>query len=668
MANGIEYADAGQPADMLRKGLVGAVGLIAGALLFALVLLVAHSNAERDAAHDRERHSYTVLVTVRAVESSMMRAEAELGRYVINGRRETGTLYYDAWRQAGGGIARLARLTADNPEQVALVAELRDAYLRRGAELGAPATRAFYKQGWAALSLFDKAGRSPTIGEIATLLAQIERNEMLILDQRSNRAVDRTDWSNRLSRLLSGMGLVIGLSAVLLGWLVYGTIQQRSAAREAAVAEAERAEQLEWAVIDRTRELREVNEKLRAEAATRAEAEAQLHQVQKMEAVGQLTGGIAHDFNNMLAVVVGALDLARRRLATPDEAERFIDSAMEGANRAASLTRRLLSFSRAEALLPSAVFPARLIAGMSDLLDRTLGERIRLETKGEEVDWQVWIDPHQFENAILNLAVNARDAMDGEGTLRIVTGICHLAAGEARGLPAGDYVRIGVADTGCGMDPLVLERAFEPFFTTKPVGKGTGLGLAQVFGFARQSGGEVTISSEPGIGTEVALYLPRHEACAETGAGDADIETNEADLVHRVQNLRVLLVEDDPRVRASTAAALQELGHQPRVCASGDEALTELSRRADVDLLVTDVVMPGMTGTALAATLAAQGVAIPILLVSGYAGEAGETVDLTGHELLRKPFTVGQLGQAIEAVFRRRLSAPRHRAEGAAEG
>lgn len=664
--HGIDLLDAGDTAETWHKGLAGAVGLLAGLVLFALVLLVAHSSADRDSAQQRERHSYDVLLLVRGLDSSMAQAEAALGRYVINGQRETGTLYYDSWKQAGRELQRLAEITSDNPRQARLVAALEAAYEKRSAELAAPATRAFYKQGWAALSLFDQAGKSPTIARISRILQEIERDERAILNRRSDMTETSINWSNRLTRLLSGMGVLIGVSAALLGYLAFNAFQQRRMARRIAYAEAQRAARLETAVRERTRELSEVNVRLREEAATREAAEAQLRQIQKMEAVGQLTGGIAHDFNNMLAVVVGALDLARRRLGPhAEEARRHIENALDGASRAAALTRRLLSFARAEPLMAMGLKPGALIGEMSQLIDRTLGERIKVVTAGLTGDWKIRTDPNQLENAIINLAVNARDAMEGEGTLTIAAEQIDVAADEVEGLKAGEYVRILVTDTGCGMTREVLERVFEPFFTTKPTGKGTGLGLSQVFGFARQSGGKVLIRSAPGQGTAVALYLPRYLDPAGEEAGQPVAIEEEAPVM--TDGLNVLIVEDDARVRASTADVVAELGLNPICCGSGEEALALLAERSDIALVISDVVMPGMSGPEMVTRISERSSTIPILFVTGYAGEADSTV-LADHHVLRKPFTIKALNDAIAAALRGRVTGSRRSAAGVAAG
>jgi CheY-like chemotaxis protein len=381
-----------------------------------------------------------------------------------------------------------------------------------------------------------------------------------------------------------------------------------------------------------------------------------------MEAVGQRTGGIAHDFNNMLAVVVGGIDLALRRLSGPRrEVMMHLNNAMEGATRAAALTRRLLSFARSEPLLPERVDSNELIGGMSDLLDRTLGEQIQIDLDVDPAAWPIYVDPHQFENAIVNLAVNARDAMDGRGMMRIATQNVTLAANEVGDIRPGDYVRISVSDTGCGMPPDVLERAFEPFFTTKPVGKGTGLGLSQIFGFAHESGGEVGIESTVGRGTTVSIFLPRTEVAAPIRLHPA-AQRGERD-VH-VAGARILLVEDDPRVRTATVGALEDLDYEPVACGSGAEAI-DLFNAQMFDLVITDVIMPEMTGPELIRHLKTTSPHdFAVLFVTGYVGE-GETDDLRGYELLRKPFTVGALASAVAAALARTSEPPRSSAAGA---
>jgi CheY-like chemotaxis protein len=323
-----------------------------------------------------------------------------------------------------------------------------------------------------------------------------------------------------------------------------------------------------------------------------------------------------------------------------------LNNAMEGATRAAALTRRLLSFARSEPLLPERVEPDVLVKGMSDLLDRTLGERIRVKVNLAAETWPVYVDPHQLENAIVNLAVNARDAMDGAGRLKIETQNVKVSANEVGDIRAGEYVRISVTDTGCGMPPEVKERAFEPFFTTKPVGKGTGLGLSQIFGFAHQSGGEVGIESEVGKGTTVSIYLPRSSAESPVRLRSAPPRMSEDE---RVEGARILVVEDDPRVRTSTVEALQDLDYDPVACESGEEAVRLFDERP-FDLVISDVIMPEMTGPELIRILKEKRDDFAVLFVTGYVGES-ESDNLVGHELLRKPFTVGALASAVATAL-----------------
>jgi signal transduction histidine kinase len=646
------------------------VGTATGALLAALVLLamvffVAMSSRTRDEAVASERHAYDVTLLTRTLDSSIARAEAALGRFVIDeDTKVSGNIYYSQWRLAGQQLVQLDRLVAADPAQRARVDQLEQLYQRRGEEFDLAARATVAKRKGYGTGYFYSAIKSETGKRLSAKLSEIANSERRSLEQKMADSIFFAARTQRLTDILSIMGVIVGFGAIFLGWVTVRALRLNALSRQLAETEADRATALEEAVRERTQELWEANQALKAEAAERQAAEAQLRQVQKMEAVGQLTGGIAHDFNNMLAVVVGGIDLAKRRLSGPRrEVLHHLTNAMEGATRAAALTRRLLSFARSEPLLPERVDSRELVTGMSELLDRTLGERIRIVTKLSATAWPVFVDAHQLENAILNLAVNARDAMDGGGTLTIRTANVTLAANEVGDVQPGEYLKLSVTDTGCGMTEEVRERAFEPFFTTKPIGKGTGLGLSQIFGFAHQSGGEVGIESELGKGTTVSLYLPRTEAAAPVklhpqAAGGESEPT--------VPGARILLVEDDPRVRAATVGALEDLDYQPVACGSGAEAI-ELFDAQQFDLVVSDVIMPEMTGPELIRILKARKPEIAVLFVTGYVGE-GESDDLIGYELLRKPFTVGALASAVAAALARPVSESRRSGGAAAAG
>ena len=650
-----------------RRGGAAAGGLIAALVLLIMVVLVALSNQARERALRAERQAYNVALVVRNVDSSISRAEAALGRFVLDEEvRTSGNIYYSQWRLAGSQIQRLDRLLRENPQQRERVAELMRLFDQRGAELAVAARAAAAKQGQGGTAYFYSAGLSPIGPALDRKLDEIAESEQRALRSRIQQSQIFSARADRLTDYLSWLGMVVGIGAIFLGIISIQALRQFRFATRQAESESERAEALEQAVAERTRELQAANEALRAEAEERQAAEAQLRQVQKMEAVGQLTGGIAHDFNNMLAVVVGGIDLARRRLNGPRrEVMAHLTNAMEGATRAAALTRRLLSFARSEPLLPQRVDSSELVAGMSDLLDRTLGERIHVEIDLADDSWPIYVDSHQLENAIVNLAVNARDAMDGTGIMRISTSNVTLANNEVGDVRAGDYVRISVQDTGCGMTPEVLERAFEPFFTTKAVGKGTGLGLSQIFGFAHQSGGEVGIESAVGRGTTVSIYLPRTEAAQAKVRIHPALQRQDADA--RVPGARILLVEDDPRVRAATVGALEDLDYEPVACSSGEEAI-RLFHESEFDLVISDVIMPEMTGPELIRHLTDEyGGSFAVLFVTGYVGE-GDTDDLVGYELLRKPFTVGALAGAVASALAGRPTEPRRTSGVAAKG
>ncbi len=416
-------------------------------------------------------------------------------------------------------------------------------------------------------------------------------------------------------------------------------------------------EALEMRVMERTRDLAETNARLIAAATGRERAEEQLRQAQKMEAVGRLTGGVAHDFNNLLTVVLGNLALVKRRLdATVDErVRRGIDGATEGAQRAASLTARLLAFSRQQPLAPEAVDLNRLVAGMSDLLRRTLGEDVAVETVLAGGLWRAHADPNQLESSVLNLAVNARDAMPGGGKLTIETANAYLDEAYAAGreeVKPGQYVAICVSDTGSGMAPEIIARAFEPFFTTKPVGKGTGLGLSQVYGFAKQSGGHVAIYSEPGHGTTVKLYLPR----LREGDLPADAPTVVAlpEMPRDGAGRTVLVVEDDAMVRDFAVTALEEGGCRVLAAADGPAALAMLEANPEIALLFTDVVLTGpMNGRQLANALLERRPDLPVLFTTGYTRNAiihhGRLDE--GVQLLGKPYSAAALVAKVMSML-----------------
>lgn len=398
------------------------------------------------------------------------------------------------------------------------------------------------------------------------------------------------------------------------------------------------------------RELQDTNAELLRQMSEREKAESQLRQAQKMESIGQLTGGIAHDFNNMLAIVIGSLDIAERRFErNPERAKIAIGHALEGANRAASLTRRLLAFARQAPLQPQPIDANALVAGMSELLRRTLGEGITIETVLAGGLWRTHADPGQVENAILNLCVNARDAMEGHGQLTIETSNTMFAPDGPGAKAADPFVVIAISDNGPGMTQEVLDRAFEPFFTTKGLGKGTGLGLAQVYGFVRQSGGHVNIHTELGQGTTVCLYLPRYFGADTT----VPVDEPSRDLPRAQDGEIVLVVEDEEQVRRMSIETLSELGYQVVEAQDGLDALQILANRPDITLLFTDIVMPDMNGRQLADRVRALRPELPVLFTTGYAPDAVLRSGLGGQDVgfISKPFTVDQLARRVRAVL-----------------
>jgi len=394
-------------------------------------------------------------------------------------------------------------------------------------------------------------------------------------------------------------------------------------------------------------------EKQQAEALRTAEEA--LRQSHKMDAVGQLTGGLAHDFNNLLMGVSGNIELLKNRVAKgrTEGLERYIDAALEGSRRAAALTHRLLAFSRRQTLDPKLTDINHLVNGMAELIRRTVGPSIAMDVIATRDLWSTLVDPHQLENALLNLCLNARDAMPDGGQLLIETSNTHLDETEAQGLqlPAGHYVALCVSDNGSGMSDEVLKRAFDPFFTTKPIGMGTGLGLSMIYGFARQSGGGVLIHSTPGRGTRVCIYVPAYN---ESAAIANDSPAHRAVPDHTAGGETVLVVDDEPAVRALVAEVLTDQGYCVLEADNGAAALEILQTRQTIDLLVSDVGLPGgMNGRQLADAARLKRPGLKVLFVTGYAENAalGNGQLEPGMHVLTKPFSIPALSERVKGLL-----------------
>lgn len=617
------------PSDLKigRLPLLPLAGLIL-ALLAVIGALVAQRS--QTAANAQVAHTLRVEVMITDVLALARGIESGHRGYLIAGNPSFRDDMERAITAVTARAAELSRLTADNPQQQVSVARLRSLlaakirFAREGALLVADGRRTL------AIAEVD-AGRGQRIMvALEDLLARMKANEDRLLQTRSERSREIV------------MSVGVGQVAALLLVLAAAALTIRDARRRYAETAQARDEARGTAEI------------LRQEMAAREQAEGLVRQMQKMESIGQLTGGIAHDFNNMLAIVIGSLDLAKRRLGNdPAKLEKCIDNARDGAERAATLTARLLAFSRQQPLAPVPLDANRLVAGMSELLRRTLGEQISVETVLAGGLWVTYADPPQLENAILNLAVNARDAMATGGKLTIETNNAHLDDDYARSradVEAGQYVLICVTDTGTGMPPDVIERAFDPFFTTKGVGKGTGLGLSQVFGFVKQSGGHVAIYSEPGEGTTVKLYLPRFAGAG--GAAEERAPVTDMLPLGSAEEI-ILVVEDEQRVRHFSVDALRELGYTTISAGDAREALEMLAEQPRIALLFTDVVMPEMNGRRLADEARAHRPDLKVLFTTGYTRNAVVHNGMLdpGVAFLPKPFTVSQLAIKVREVL-----------------
>ena len=587
-----------------------ALALVIGALAW---IVIEHQQAVKAVQHslDVETEIYTLLSTVQ---------DAETGNrgFLLTGDEEYLKPYQIAVAEINGEITRLKALTADDAMQqqvlAVLVPELkkRFALLAEGISLRRSAGLEH------AIAFIKKGEGLATMNKVRDGVAGMERTE-------------RQNYNAQLAKLntLIAAGLVVTVFA--LGFLTLAFFV--------------------WAWNSR-REARE----LVITIAERERNEAQIQQMQKIEAVGQLTGGIAHDFNNMLAVILSALNLLQKRLNAGDrDVSKFVDAAQDGAERAAALTTRLMAFSRQSPLNPQPLIANTMVSGMTELIQRTIGEAIQVETVLTAGVWSMNADLGQFENAILNLAVNARDAMPKGGKLTLETANCHIdeSYGRQYGIPPGQYVLVAVSDTGVGMSPEVLAKAFEPFFTTKDVGRGTGLGLAQVHGFIKQSGGHIKIYSELGHGTTIKMYLPRlYNPSAEEKRKPSKDDTVTANLSEN-SGIVILVVEDEDRVREMSVASLREMGYIVFHASNAAAALKNLDEHPETALLFTDIVMPEMNGRQLMIEALKRKPGIKVLYTTGFTRNAiihNGKLD-AGVHFIAKPFTYAQLASKIREAL-----------------
>ena len=570
-------------------------------------------------------HSLEVENRITTVLSLLQDSETGQRGYLLTRRPEYLQPYQAAAPRLPKALAELRQATTDNAAQLALIGRLGSVVRTRESVIEQSLNAASAGPALPPEGLERLARGKVLMDQARELVAAMRANEQTLLARREARA--------RRQDAMVQVGLGIGALAIaLLGLFAFFDGRRRIG----ALSEARD-------------QLAESNGQLIADQAARERVEGQLRQLQKMEAVGQLTGGVAHDFNNMLAIIIGSLDLAKRRLTGSEDARLgvCIDNAMESASTAAQLTSRLLAFSRQQPLQPQPIDPNKLVAGMSELLRRTVLEDVRMETVLAGGLWRVSADPNQLESAILNLCINSRDAMPGGGLLTIETANAYLDEAYAKGEPdvtPGQYVMIGITDNGTGMPPEVVERAFDPFYTTKGVGKGTGLGLSQVYGFVKQSGGHVKIYSESGLGTTVKVYLPR----LLKGDPAPDVLADPK-LPHGHEEEIVLVVEDDDRVRHMSVDALRELGYTVVQANGAAQALEVLAVQPKVSLLFTDVVMPEINGRRLAEMARETRPELKVLFTTGYTRNAvvhNGVLD-AGVAFLPKPFTVEQLARKV---------------------
>ena len=605
----------------LLAAVVGGLGFLLLAVIASIIASVASSNADRWAAH-------SLMVRQASGHLFSLVQDAETGQrgFLLTNNDSYLEPFYTAQKEIPAAEATLRTLTSDNPAQQSRVSNLyalvqlklgelsRTIELAKGGKVEEAVERVKSNQG------------RDLMREVRTAVGEFDSDETNLENARNAKAA-----------LLRSVLLLVTVTAAVLAATV--------------------AMLVGFALRRQVGELRLLTTSLKTEMLERERAEATLRQAQKMEALGQLTGGVAHDFNNMLSIIVGNLDLGMRRLSGEDvRARTYVENALSGARRAAELTKRLLAFSRLQPLDPQSTDVNKCVTDMSELLRRSLGERIELETVLGGGLWRAVVDLHQLESAILNLVINARDAMDGGGRLTIETANTELDRAYAEAhveVTPGQYVMMAVTDTGRGMSQAVVSKAFDPFFTTKPPGAGTGLGLSQVHGFIKQSKGHLKLYSEEGKGTTVKMYLPRDISKVVPAemlpALPRALEFSPKEHV-------VLVVEDDADVRSFTTGALRELGYEAIEADTVVIARQKLLENPRVTVLLTDVVLPSGNGRELANVLVKERPDLVVLYMTGYTRNAivhNGTLD-PGVRLLSKPFTIEELGRELRAILEHR--------------
>ncbi|WP_165188577.1 CHASE3 domain-containing protein [Caulobacter soli] len=615
----VQSTNAAAHGQGVRLSLIVGFLLLVCAAVAAIVVAVTSADAERWATHSLEVRRLQAVTF-----SALQDAETAQRGYLLTGDHA----YLEPYEQANARLPGLKRqmhaLVADNSAQRQRLVDLEQAIDIKMAELDRTVAQARAGQADAAIARLKTNAGKAMMDRVRVLSQRFEDAEANLLIQRQAAVASQRS-------LLIGV-IVLALAAAAL---------------------------LAFAVARETRDHAHVltghNRALENEIAQRERAEAQLRQAQKMEALGQLTGGVAHDFNNMLAIIVGNLDMLIRRLSGQEKLLSLAENALSGANRAAALTKGLLAFSRQQPLDPKPTDVNKCVSDMSELLRRSLGEHIAVETVLAGGLWRAFVDSPQLESAILNLAVNARDAMaearpggaKNGGRLTIETSNAFLDRAYAdthAEVEPGQFVLVAITDTGGGMPPEVMERAFDPFFTTKRLGEGTGLGLSQVHGFLKQSRGHIKLYSELGVGTTVKLYLPR-----DTLGVTVEEPAAPRQIVASGDAFTVLIAEDDPGVRGFAVSAARELGYKVIEADGATVALERLGQHPEIDLLLTDVVMPGSNGRQLVDAALTLRPDLKVIYMTGYTRNAivhNGTLD-AGTRLLTKPFTLEQLDREL---------------------